>query len=89
MNDIPEQIVFEQTLMRQHLHSCFMKEKLEAFPHNKVDIPKQQPLDSYFPFYQLKLFRSCLMPDTYDNMVACDNYEKWYHLKCVGIEVKM
>lgn len=87
MNDIPEQMVFEQTVMRQHLHSCFRKKKLEPFPHKKVDmVPKQH---SYLPFYQLELFCSCLMPETYDDMVACDDCEEWYHLKCIGMKVKM
>jgi len=87
MNNIPEQMIFEQSLMRKHLHSCFRKKKLEPFPHKKVDIVPQQHI-SYLPFYQIELFCSCLMPESYDNMVACDECEDWYHLKCVGMKVK-
>ena len=38
------------------------------------------------PFRQIDLFCTCLMPDTYGDMVACDECERWYHIKCVKLQ---
>ena len=86
LNDIPEQMFFYQAEMRPHLHRCFMNKELEPFPHKKLDVIPRQP-HGHLPFLQLLVYCSCLMPDTYDDMISCDNCEAWYHVGCVGFKV--
>jgi hypothetical protein len=78
-------IIFEQEKMREHLLKCFMKKKLDPFPHSNVSaIPMNLCRPYCQPFTQILLYCNCRMPETYGNMVACDRCERWYHLKCVG-----
>ena len=86
MGDDLTKIVFEQDKMRGHLLKCFINKKLEPFPHRKVlALPRKlcRPVKC-LPFKQVILYCTCRMPDTYGDMVACDECETWYHLKCVG-----
>lgn len=81
--DDPQHIVFEQSQMRPHLLKCFQRKKMEPFPHKKVaSIPTDKA--THFPFVQIELFCTCLMPETMDDMVECEECEKWLHLKCMG-----
>ena len=41
---------------------------------------------TYFPHMEIKLFCTCQMPETHDDMVECDTCGDWYHLKCVSLE---
>ena len=81
-NDDINTIFFNQDLIRKHLEKCFCQGKMSQFPHDKyrskfVNKQKRQ---------QLKLFCECLMPETWDEMVMCDQCEEWHHLKCVGLQ---
>ena len=88
LGDDPEQQVFEQPLMRSHLFRCFLQKKLEPFPHRAVStLPIHLSIGPIFSYKQIELFCTCLMPETFDDMVACDQCEQWYHLKCVGLSV--
>ena len=40
----------------------------------------------FFPCMEIELFCSCLMPESYDDMVEWDDCGEWYHLKCVGLQ---
>lgn len=88
LGDDLKKLIFHQDAMRQHLIKCFLDKKLEPFPHKKVAVtPKGLTLaGSYLPFRQIDLFCTCLMPDTYGDMVACDECERWYHIKCVKLQ---
>ena len=56
---------------------------LEPFPHKKVEsIPKEYTGIRHFFITQLELYCYCMMPETYDDMVECEECEAWYHLKC-------
>ena len=62
----------------------------QSFPYKKVQaIPiectARRTSGPSVPFFQLELFCKYLMPETYDDMVACDECELWYHLKCVKL----
>ena len=65
--------------MRPHLVNCLR----DGFPHKKVQaIPiectARGTSEPYCTFFQLE-FCEYLMPETYDDMVACDECELWYH----------
>ena len=40
-------------------------------------------LTTYFPYIQINIYCSCKMPETYDDMVECENCEEWFHVRCV------
>ena len=50
-----------------------------------VNVLLEGPVDLTVLFSKLELFCEYLMPETYDDMVACDECELWYHLKCVKL----
>ena len=81
-NDL-QNIVFDQMRMRSHLLACFEKKKLTSFPNEKRKAREEKYL--YFPMQEIELYCTCLMPETYGDMVQCDACEKWYHLRCVGL----
>jgi len=68
--------------MHSHLLTCFEKKQLTSFP-NERRIAREKYL--YFLMQEIELYRTCLMPETYGDMVQCDACEKWYHLRCVGL----
>jgi hypothetical protein len=83
-------MMFNQSLMRPHLVNCLRDGVFKPFPHKKVqtipiDFTAMGTHGPYLSFFQLELFCECLMPETYDNMVACDECELWYHLRCVNL----
>ena len=80
--DDVSKLTFDQSQMRQHLVRCFQKKEMQPFPLTRT-APHHQ---NYFPFIVIKLFCSCQMPETYGDMIACDECGDWYHMVCVGIE---
>ena len=71
MGDDIKKITFDQPKMRCHLLECFEKKKLTRFPLAEQKTAKKWNYLHY-----------C----TYGDMVQCDECEKWFHLKCVGLE---
>ena len=68
--------------MRSHLLTCLVKLQLASFP-NEWRTAREKYL--YFPMQKTELYCTCLMPETYGDMVQCDACEKWYHLRYVGL----
>ena len=85
MGDDIKKITFDQPKMRCHLLECFAKKKLTRFPLAEQKTAKKWNY-LHFPTQEIELYCSCLMPETYGDMVQCDECEKWFHLKCVGLE---
>ena len=40
----------------------------------------------FFPGRQIELFCECRMPETYDNMIQCDQCCTWFHIKCMNLQ---
>ena len=40
----------------------------------------------FFPGSQIELFCECRMPETYDNMIQCDQCYTWFHIKCMNLQ---
>ena len=34
---------------------------------------------------EISVYCTCMMPDTFDDMVQCGTCRKWYHMKCIGL----
>ena len=84
LGDDVKHLEFDQTRMRNHLLQCFRKKKkkeLVRFP----TIRKCSRRNNYFPYREIEVFCSCLMPESYGDMIQCDKYEHWYHIRCVGL----
>ena len=78
--DNVEIIEFDQGKMRNHLSDCFKNSKLLPFPQLKECGPREL---HRFPFTCVDIFCQCKMPETYGNMIQCDNCDLWYYTKCV------
>ena len=59
------------SLTHQLALKCFQKKKMEPFPHKKV-ASIQTENAPFFPYVTLELFCTCHMPETYDDMVECE-----------------
>ena len=57
---------------------------MEPFPHKKA-ASIQNENAPFFPYITLELFCTCYMPETYDDMVECEECGEWFHLKCMGL----
>ena len=79
--DNVQEIEFDQAQMRGHLVKCFTKKKMLPFPTLDVRRPRR----SLFPGREIELLCFCLMPETYDDMIECDNCSKWFHINCVNL----
>ena len=81
-NDDISTIFFNQDPTRKHLEKCFCQGKMSPFTHDRYRpkfVHKQKRKE-------IKLFCECLMAETWDDMVMCDQCEEWHHLKCVGLQ---
>ena len=74
-----EEIEFDQATMRDHLLKCYTTRNFTSFPTKNSNIIAAQPI------MNINVFCSCLMPDTYGDMVQCGLCEQWFHIKCVGL----
>ena len=72
---------FDQEKMRSHLLKCLTNRRLVPFP----TLEKRGFRHNHFPYLDITVFCTCLMPETYDDMIQCENCEEWYHMNCVGL----
>ena len=72
---------FDQAKMRSHLLKCLTNRRLVPFP----TLEKRGFRHNHFPYLDITVFCTCLMPETYDDMIQCENCEEWYHMNCVGL----
>jgi len=75
-----EQTTFDQKKLRSHLVACLETKHFSKFPtlSHDEDMACEKSI-SIIPLYC-----HCRLPDSYDNTVACDKCNNWYHYKCVG-----
>ena len=76
-----DRLSFDQSQMRNHLIKCFTKKKILPFP----TLQKRCSRNNFFPGREIELHCVCLMPETYGDMIECDNCRKWLHLKCMNL----
>ena len=70
LGDNLEDIEFDQCQMRDHLLDCLKKRNFSHFP-TKL---KCGYWSKHFPYREIELFCTCLMPETYgEMMIECDD----------------
>ena len=75
-------ITFDQSKLRNHLLQCFKTRKLTPFP--TVDKKARKIAESYFEV-KVDVFYTCMMPDTYGDMVQCGTCQRCGTIKNVLI----
>ena len=60
---------------------CLRKQKFTPFPN----LDKQGKIPKKVCTKKIDVDCTCLMPDTYGEMVQCENCHKWFNIKCVGL----
>ena len=78
------ELTFDQSKMRKHLLECFEAGILTPFPIVEKKATKQA--ESCFK-EKIEVFCTCMMPETYGDMVQCCTCQKWYHLKCSDTQI--
>lgn len=79
-------IIFDESQMRSHLISCFEKAKVSPFPIQSA--AKQPPVKrARSSHIVIPVNCECRLPDSKEEMVACDQCDKWYHFTCAGFDV--
>ena len=81
LGDNVEELEFDQSKMRDHIQKCFGKKYLDPFSTTS----KKSKRSNHFPVREIELFCTCEMPQTYDDMVECEQCDNWFHLSCVGL----
>ena len=81
LGDNVEELEFDQSKMRDHIQKCFGKKYLDPFPTTS----KKSKRSNHFPVREIEFFCTCEMPQTYDDMVECEQCDNWFHLSCVGL----
>ena len=76
MGDNISGLQFDQLKMK-----CLRKQKFTPFPN----LDKQGKIPKKVCIEKIDVYCTCLMPDTYGDMVQCENCHKWFHIKCVGL----
>ena len=72
---------FDQAMMRGHLLKCFMSRIFTPFPTIEIsELRMIKPLS-----LEISIYCTCMMPDTFDDMVQCGTCRKWYHITCIGL----
>ncbi len=80
VGDHLDKMTFDQSKLRSHLVACLEKEQFSKFP----TLPHRGKRACKRRISIVPLNCNCRLPDTFDNVVGCDNCQKWYHYKCVG-----
>ena len=76
---LPEELLFDERMMRPHLESCLKDGQMRHFPCKKRStrskVRKQE---------KLEVFCMCRQPE-YGNMISCDECGEWFHEACVSL----
>ena len=79
LGEDPAKITFDQDKLRSHLVTCFENNCLSKFPTTSQKTSRAcKPSVSFIPLYC-----DCRLPESFDNVVACDGCDNWFHYRCV------
>ena len=85
-NDV-QKALFDQKLMRKHLHDCFNSGVLTPFPQ-QVKPQSVHVLRSVRKAERFKVYCTCKMPKEFNKkMISCDQCHAWFHYKCVNLRL--
>ena len=72
---------FDQLKIRSNHLKCLTEQKFTPF--QTFDKQNKKPKKVYTK--RIDVHSTCLIPDTYEDMVQCETCHKWFHTKCVGL----
>ena len=76
---------FNQDELRNHFVTCFENERFTPFPLSQQ--PPESEEEKSMSFVNIEVNCSCGKPDSWQDMVACDGCNKWFHLDCSGLNL--
>ena len=76
----PSRATYCQNSLRSHFQSCLQEKSATSFESGRSLYNPGPFLKSRF-----KVYCTCRLPDSGDNMVMCSSCKEWYHYTCVGI----
>ena len=78
----PEDLSYDQDLMRKHLEKCL--KEIQPFPRSYKPEMYPRPERSST---KIKLYCICQMPENYDDhMICCEKCDMWYHYSCIKLD---
>ena len=77
----PEEREYDQALMRRHCVDCLEQLAIKPFPGcQRLLLQNEKML-----VYEVKVFRSCRMPDDGKKYIECSRCQEWYQPACENI----
>jgi len=76
----PVSVVFDQSLMRGHLRTCFHNGVVSQFPSKANRVVRRKVLRSYSVNVYCMCRRGCVFGE---KMIACDKCRQWFHKQCI------
>ena len=73
---------FDERRMRPHLIQCFEEGKIAPFPLSPSSPKKRANAQNIV----IPVNCQCRRPDSWEQMVACDSCDNWFHFSCANIE---
>ena len=83
LGDDLRDITFDQSKLRSHLLWCFTNNQLTPFPITSSTVPRACGADK---ISFISLYCHCRRPESYDNLVLCEQCNSWFHHKCVQFD---
>lgn len=74
----PSKVIYRQEAMRNHLEDSFNNRKLSPFPRGEMGKKSVRKLT------KIEVHCLCFLPESYDNMVQCEDCFTWFHYGCVN-----
>ena len=66
--------------LRNHLFKCIIHKKMAPFYTKQALYKPGKAMRSIF-----RIYCTCRLPDSGDEMVQCRNCNEWYHFTCIGV----
>ncbi|KAK3915980.1 Transcriptional regulatory protein PHO23, partial [Frankliniella fusca] len=76
-------IDFDSEKLREHWIDCLHAKKMSPFPRLAARPKKTREEEDC---EVVKINCPCRLPDIFDDLVGCDNCDKWFHLSCVNLK---
>ena len=80
----PEDLSYDQDVMRSHLKECLSNKEMKPFPKSLK--PEMYPRPER-NITTVRLYCVCQMPENYDDhMICCEKCDMWYHYSCIKLD---
>ncbi len=83
----PSSQIYNQQHMREHLYNCLTNQNMLLFPASRKRRVAVGRCGNK-SISEVPVFCYCRCPDDGQKMVCCDRCEEWYHMTCIGTNLK-